>query len=316
MSEISKNYHVGIDVSKATLDVFINPIKIAFQCSNNAKGIKQLIKKLKTFDELFVVMEATGGYEQAVSHALLKADIKVAVVNPRQVRDFAKALGKLAKTDGIDAQVIALFGEKMQPRVSSLPTEEQIIMAAYTKRRVQLLSMITAEKNNLDKVSTELTKSIKKTILFLEKELKKIDGKLNAIIDADPNLAEKKILLKSIKGVGDITTANVLAFLPELGQVNNKEIAALAGLAPLNRDSGTMRGKRSIWGGRATVRTALYMATLVAMRHNAQIKAFYIHLCTAGKKPMVAIVACMRKLLIIMNAMIRNNQPWRLVESL
>lgn len=275
MSEIHYDCYVGIDVSKALLDVFISATDKSLQFPNTSKGIKQLSNKLKTFDNPFITMEATGGFEQLAAHALLKMDLQVAIVNPRQIRDFAKALGQLAKTDLIDAKVIALFGEKIKPRISSLPSEEELLLAKYVCRRQQILKIILSEKNNLEKSSAKIKQCIMKSIRFHEKALQEVNKALSTIIDSIPKLSEKKQLLQSIKGVGDTTTATILAHLPELGQINNKEIAALVGVAPLNKDSGTMRGKRGIWGGRSLVRTALYMATLSSIRYNKQIKAYY-----------------------------------------
>jgi transposase len=315
MSEICYECYVGVDVSKGTLDVYMSSLDKSFQFANNVKGIKQLVNKLKAFDNPFIVMEATGGYEKSVAHVLLNMNLAVSVVNPRQIRDFAKAVGKLAKTDLIDAKIIALFGEKIKPRVSSLPSESELLLAKYVSRRQQVLKIILSEKNNLEKSSAEIKKNILKSIRFHEKELQEINKTLGVIMDSIPKLLEKKRLLQSIKGVGDATTATILAHLPELGQINNKEIAALVGIAPLNKDSGTMRGKRGIWGGRSMVRTALYMATLSSIRYNKQIKVYYQHLRDKGKIPMIALVACMRKLLIVMNAMIKNNQPWRMAEG-
>jgi transposase len=304
--------YIGIDVSKAVLDVHVLPYSKHMEFKNNPKGIQKLIEKLRSFPNPFVVMEATGGYERPVSQAIKKAEFIISVVNPRQVRDFAKALGKLAKTDRIDAHIIALYAEKIQPRANVSCDENQQKLAEMSTRRRQLIDMITSEKNRLDKSSKDLKKSINRVLKVLKKELQDISAALQEAIQTDPQHAKNYELLQTIKGVGAIVAARLISGLPELGSVSAKEVSALAGLAPYNRDSGTLRGKRTIWGGRAPVRCALYMATLVAMRHNAQIKCFYERLCNAGKKKKVAMVACMHKLLIIMNAMIKNNQPWRL----
>ena len=303
--------YIGIDVSKAVLDVFILPIKRQLQFKNDSKGIQKLITQCRSFSAATIVMEATGGYEKPAAHALAKAELAVSVINPRQIRDFAKALGKLAKTDRIDAQVIALFAEKMQPITNVVCNEEQQQLAENNARRRQLIDMITMEKNRLDKASKAITKSIQRIIKTLEKELQDINTTLAECIQATPAYAEKNTLLKTIKGVGAVVAAGLLAELPELGTLGAKQISALAGVAPYNRDSGTLRGKRAIWGGRAAVRSTLYMATLVAIRHNVQIRAFYERLCAAGKRKKVAIIACMHKLLIIMNAMIKHAQPWQ-----
>jgi transposase len=281
------------------------------QIENNVTGIRKLIKKIKSFSHALTVMESTGGYEKPVAQALAKENIAVAVINPRQIRDFAKALGKLAKTDRIDAEVIALFSEKIQPKPNEVCNENQQKLATYNARRRQLIDMITMEKNHLDKASKEIRKSIQKIIKSLKKELKKIDASLEKTIQGDSEYARRDRLLQTIKGVGTVVAAGIIADLPELGDLNAKEISALAGLVPHNRDSGTQRGKRVIWGGRSSVRRTLYMATIVAMQHNKKIKAFYERLCIAGKQKKVAITACMHKLLIIMNAMVKSNQPWR-----
>jgi transposase len=255
-------------------------------------------------------MEATGGYEKQVAQSLTKAELAVCVANPRQVRDFAKAMGKLAKTDKIDAQIIALFAEKIQPHANVSCDENQQTLAENNARRRQLVDMITMEKNRLDKVSKALKKSIKRIINALEKELDTINKTLKNVIQNDEQYAKRNELLQSIKGVGPIVAASIISDLPELGRVSAKQISALAGLAPYNRDSGTLRGKRTIWGGRASIRAMLYMATLVAIKHNTQIKVFYERLCQVGKKKKVAIIACMHKLLIIMNAMVKSKQSW------
>jgi len=304
--------YIGIDISKAMLDVFISSNNIYLQLENNTAGIRKLIKKLKLFPDCLVVMESTGGYEKPVAQALAKENISIAVINPRQIRDFAKALGKLAKTDRIDAKVIAIFAEKMQPKTNVPFDKNQEKLTEYNTRRRQLVDMITMEKNRLDKVSKEIKKSIQSIIKLLEKELEKMNESIKKYIQSNDLYARKDELLQTIKGVGSIVSAGIIADLPELGNFNTKEISALAGLAPLNRDSGTLRGKRVIWGGRATVRRTLYMATLVAIRFNIKIKIFYDRLCAVGKPKKVAITACMHKLLVIMNAMIKSNQPWRI----
>jgi transposase len=306
-----KKCYIGIDVSKEILDVFILPFKKHLQFKNNSKGILKLIEKLKSFPPSSIVMEATGGYEKQVAQTLTKAEQAVSVINPRQIRNFAKALGKLAKTDKIDAQIIALFSEKMQPKANVSCNENQQQLTENATRRRQLIDMITMEKNRLDKSSNQLKKSIRRILKVLEKELETITETLTEVIQSNAQYAEKSQLLKSIKGVGTIVAAGIISDLPELGNVTARQITALAGLAPYNCDSGTLRGKRAIWGGRASVRCTLYMAALVAIRYNKQIKDFYERLRRVGKQKKVAIVACMRKLLIIMNAMMKHNQPWR-----
>lgn len=311
MIQEEKSY-IGIDISKALVDVYILPCKKYMQFKNDSKGIRKLIEKLKSFSNVSIVMEATGGYEKPIAQLLQKGDWSVSVVNPRFIRDFAKSLGKLAKTDRIDAEVIALFAEKIQPKKSRAYNENHQEIVGLNARRRQIVDMITMEKNRLDKASDKLKKSIQRIIKVLEKELQAINEALEKSIQNDADYASKNTLLKSIKGVGSIVAAGVIADLPELGSVSAKQISALAGLAPYNRDSGTLRGKRTTWGGRASVRAMLYMAALVAIRHNRQIKSFYERLCSAGKLKKVAITACMHKLLIIMNAMVKHGELWRM----
>lgn len=307
----SEKIYIGIDVSKTILDVYILPYQKYMQFKNNAKDIQKLVKKLASFTRASIVMEATGGYEKLVAQSLHDANFHISITNPRSIRDFAKALGKLAKTDRIDAEVIALYAEKMQPKATMMYNENQQKLAELNARRRQIVEMIAMEKNRLDKARPELKKSIQRIIKALEKELEVINAALAESIQHDETFAHKSTLLNSIKGVGTVVATGVLADLPELGTLKARQITALAGLAPYNRDSGTLRGKRTIWGGRASVRNALYMAALVAMRHNPQIKSFYERLCNKGKEKKVAIIACMHKLLIIMNAMIKHNEPWR-----
>jgi transposase len=306
-----EKYYVGIDISKAFLDVYILPSKKIYQFENNQKGFQKLVKEIATYPEVLVVMESTGGYEKKLTKALAEKKYPFAIVNPRQIRDFAKALGQLAKTDKVDACVIAMFAEKIQPRTSTIYEENQHNLAEQQGRRRQLVDMISAEKNRLDKSSKTITKSIKRILSALEKELDAINKELEKCIEADDEAKSNSQLLTSITGVGKVVSTGLIAYLPELGKLTAKQISALVGVAPFNRDSGTMRGKRTVWGGRASVRCVLYMATLVAIRHNAQIKRFYNRLCNAGKLKKVAIIACMRKLLVIMNAMIKNQQPWQ-----
>lgn len=311
MSTFKEKNYIGIDVSKALLDILILPDKLHFQVENTKQGIKKLLGTLKQRSgETLIVMEATGGYEKLVATTLSKAKLDVAVINPRQIRDFAKALGRLAKTDKIDAHVIALFAEKCAPEPNVITDEKQQKLADLQARRRQIIDMIVMEKNRLDKANPSMKKEIKQVISFLEKKLERIEKQIQDAIKADPEFAKKDSLLKSIKGVGNAVSGAIIANLPELGKLNTKQIAALAGLAPFNRDSGTLRGKRTIWGGRSHVRSLLYMAVLVGIRHNKQIKQFYDRLCAQGKLKKVALTACMRKLLTIMNAMIKNDQPW------
>lgn len=306
----SEKIYIGVDVSKAILDVYILPHKKYMQFKNNPKDIRKLVKKLAVFSGASIVMEATGGYEKLAAQSLSAANFHLSIINPRFIRDFAKALGKLAKTDRIDAEVVALYAAKVQPKATTMYNENQQKLADLNARRRQIIEMITMEKNRLDKATPELKKSIQRIIKVLEKELESINAALAKSIQHDNAFAHKSTLLNSIKGVGPVVATGVLADLPELGMLDSRQVTALAGLAPYNRDSGTLRGKRTIWGGRASVRSALYMAALVATRHNPQIKAFYERLCNKGKQKKVALVACMRKLLIMMNAMIKHNQLW------
>jgi transposase len=311
MTVQEKKCHIGVDVSKEMLDVFIRPSGKFMQFHNTIAGIKKLTKKMQVLSPELITMESTGGYEKPLANTLSRLQLPVCVINPRQVRDFAKSLGRLAKTDKIDAEVIALFAEKVSPAPRVFNNEQQQTLANQSARRRQLIDMITMEKNRLDKASKDIQISIKRIIRVLEKELEVVTQALRTLIHVEPELAEKEALLLSVKGVGPVVAAELLAELPELGCLRAKQVTALAGLAPYNRDSGRLRGQRSIWGGRASVRRVLYMATLTATRHNATIRAFYERLCQAGKKKMVAITACMHKLLIIVNAMIKHKKPWQ-----
>ena len=309
-NKIEKCY-IGVDVSKNTLDFFISASRSHLQFANTASDFKKIIRKINTFGDVLVVMEATGGYEKSFAQALAKANLQVAVINPRQVRDYAKSLGILAKTDRIDAKVISKFAQMIKPKPNVVYNENQNNLAELNARRRQLVDMITAEKNRLDKVGKETKKSIKKILGALEKELKDVSSKIANLVAEDAEYQRKDVLLQTIKGVGQVTSNGLIADLPELGTLTAKQITALVGIAPLNRDSGKMRGKRTIWGGRANVRNALYMATLIATRYNPRIKSFYQRLCASSKAKKTALIACMHKLLIIMNAMIKYDQPWR-----
>jgi transposase len=311
MNKEEKKYYVGIDVSKEQIDIYLLPSHQHFKLTNDVKGFKALIKVLSTLGEVLIVMEATGGYEKPVAKALKKEGLAVAVVNPRQIRDFAKALGKLAKTDKIDAHVIALFAEKIQPQPSFSIDENRDKLAELTARRTQLLDMITMERNRLDKLSQDGKKSINRVLKALQKELEDIQAQQQALIEQDTTYSELFNLFLSVKGIGTVVATTLIANLPELGHLSSRQIAALVGLAPFNHDSGKMRGKRAIRGGRVSVRCPLYMATLVAIRHNSKIKLFYQHLLNVGKLKKVAITACMRKLIVCLNAMVKNMKPWQ-----
>jgi transposase len=300
---------VGIDVSKATLDIALLPAGELLQFANDADGIDALRAKLGSADGL-VVMEATGGYETSVATALVGAGLRVAVVNPRQIRDFAKATGRLAKNDRIDAQVIAAFGAAIEPEIVRLPDEDARELEALLVRRRQLVAMRVQEVNRLGLTQGLMRKNIKAHIDWLDKQIDRLDIDLTAALRSSPAWRAKDELLRSFKGVGRITSGTLLVALPELGQLDRRAIAALVGLAPFNRDSGVMRGRRSIYGGRSQVRTLLYMAATTAIRSNPVIRAFYEQLKARGKPHKVAMVACMRKMLTILNAMVRQSTPW------
>ena len=301
---------VGIDVSKALLDVAALPSGEVLQFANEAVGIDELGKKLKAQAVDLVVMEATGGYETAVATALVAMGLRVAVVNPRQIRDFAKATGRLAKSDRIDAQVIAAFGQAIEPEIVRLPDEDAREMEALLVRRRQLVAMRVQEVNRLGLMQGAMRKNIKAHIDWLEKQIDRRDIDLTAGLRKSPAWRAKDDLLRSFKGIGPTTSSTLLIELPELGELDRREIAALVGLAPFNRDSGLMRGRRSIYGGRSHVRTMLYMAATTAIRCNPVIRPFYEQLRSRGKPHKVAMVACMRKMLTILNAMLRQSTPW------
>lgn len=303
---------VGIDVSKDRLDVAVVPGEEHWTVANDGKGIASLAGRLEALNPALIVLEATGGLEIPATGELAAAGLPVVVVNPRQTRDFAKATGKLAKTDTIDALVLARFGEAVRPEVRPLKDEQTQELNALVLRRRQLLGMLTAEKNRLNVAPRSIHNDIKAHIRWLEKRLDKVDKGLNQAVRESPFWREKDDLLKSVPGVGPVLSATLLACLPELGTLNRKEIAALVGVAPLNRDSGTFRGARKVWGGRANVRTALYMSTLAATRHNPVIRDFYNRLAGSGKPGKVALTACMRKLLVILNTILKTQTPWKM----
>jgi transposase len=302
--------YVGIDVSKAMLDVAIGADGSCFKVSNDEVGFGRLVEEISKALPALVVLEATGGLELAVAAALAVAGIDVAVINPRQIRDFAKSLGRLAKTDSLDAGVLARFGEAIQPIPRPLPDAQSRQLSALCARRRQIVEMITAEKNRLHIVDAAVHPSIESHIRWLGQELKDIDKEIGRSIRTSPLWRKRDELLQSTPGVGDVLSSTLIAELPELGALNRKEIAALVGVAPLNRDSGTFKGTRTTWGGRAQVRRPLYMATLSATRFNPLIKSFYERLCQAGKPKKVAITACMRKLLTHLNAIARDQVAW------
>lgn len=301
---------VGIDVSKAMLDVAVRPGGRLGQFPNDEAGIDALVARLKALVPRLIVLEATGGLEMASASALAAAGLPVAVVNPRQVRDFAKATGQLAKTDALDTDILAHFGEVIRPAVRPVKDEEIQALTALVTRHRQLLGMLTAEKNRLPMASAGTRKDIKKHIAWLEKRLKDIDNQTAQCIKDSPLWLAKDRLLRGVPGIGPVTSSLLLAELPELGRLNRREIASLVGLAPFNRDSGTLQGKRTVWGGRAQVRSALYMATLSAVRCYAGLRGFYERLRRSGKPAKVALTACARKLLTVLNAMLKTNTAW------
>jgi transposase len=305
---------VGIDVSQARLDIAVHP-GTAFSIAHHESAITTLLEQLRALSPTLIVLEATGGMEIPLTSALVTAGLPVVVVNPRQVRDFAKASGRLAKTDALDAQMLAQFAEVMRPQPRPLPDAEARALAALLTRRRQLVEMLTAEKNRLLSAAAPIRKRLRTHITWLERELQSINTALAKAIRQSPVWCEKDELLQSVPGVGPVVTSTLLASLPELGTLTNKQIAALVGVAPLNRDSGTLRGRRTVWGGRAQVRAVLYMGAIVAARFNPVIRVFYQRLQRAGKAKKVALTACMRKLLTILNAMLKHRTPWRAVEA-
>jgi transposase len=315
MLEREKEVFVGIDVSKEKLDVAVRPSGELMSFSNDEDGISVMVDFIKPFSPLLIVFEATGGLETASVGMLAAKGLPVVVINPRQVRDFAKATGRLAKTDAIDAHVIARFGEAVRPEVRPLKDEETKRLAALITRRRQIVEMITAEKNRLSRTTPWTFKDIKNHVAWLEKCLKKADKNLNDLLRKSPVWREKDDILQSTPGVGPVLSMTLLSNLPELGALNRKQIAALVGVAPLNRDSGSFRGKRMIWGGRASIRSVLYMSVTCAIRFNPVIKKFYQRLRDAGKLHKVAMTACMRKLLVILNTMIKNRTCWGTVNA-
>ncbi len=303
---------VGIDVAKDRLDVHVRPSGEAFAVARDGEGVAGLVERLRALAPTLVVSEATGGFEQVVAGALGSAGLPVAVVNPRQIRDFARALGRLAKTDRLDAEVIALFAERVRPELRPLPDEQARLLGELVGRRRQVIEMIVAEGNRARQLeSRRLKKRIERHRTVLQEELTEIERELDDTIRGTPIWRETEDILKSVPGVGDALARTLIADLPELGTLDRKKIAALVGVAPFNRDSGTLRGKRTVWGGRAAIRATLYMAALVASRYNPVIAAFYRRLLQAGKPKKLALTACMRKLITILNAMLRDRKPWQ-----
>lgn len=302
---------VGIDVSKQSWDVCILPAAIRRSFAATEEGLSSLLELLRQHPTALIVLEATGGYERRLAAGLQDAALEVAIVNPRQVRDFAKALGRLAKTDRLDAEVLALFAQKIQPRPCEKCPEKRAELDALVARRRQLLQLRTMERNRLHMAEHKLTrKSIQKMIEVLQKQIDQLDAAIAKLIESDDDWRQRAQLLESVPGVGAVTSATLVAELPELGQLNRQAIAALVGVAPFNSDSGQHTGERRVRGGRAAVRTALYMAALGARRFNPVLKRFADRLQSAGKSAKVILTACMRKLLLILNTMVRTNTSW------
>jgi transposase len=305
---------VGIDVAKAELVVAVRPSGAQWAVANDEPGRRLLVERLQGERPQLLVLEATGGYELPAVAALVAAGLPVVVVNPRQVRDFARATGQLAKTDRLDAALLALFAERVQPPVRALADAATQALDALVARRRQLVEMLVAEQNRLGMARSRgdraVTVSLRQTIAFLTRQLGAADRELGLMIRESPVWRERDELLQSVPGIGPVVARTILAALPELGHLDRRAIAKLVGVAPLNRDSGTWHGRRTIHGGRAGVRAVLYMAALVATRHNAPLRTFYQRLLAAGKPKKLALVACMRKLLTILNTMLRTQQPW------
>ncbi len=302
---------VGIDVSKAWLDIAVHESNLAWRVGNDDAGINKLVERFKQLRPGLIVLEATGGFEMRLVAELVHAKLPVVITNPRKVRAFARSTGKLAKTDKLDAKMLAHFAAAIRPDVRPMPSEEEEQLTGLLVRRRQLVDMLTVEKNRLHTVRPALRDDIKEHIAWLQAKLSKLDEEIDQFVRQTSLWKEKDAILRSAPGVGRVTSCTMLAMLPELGTLNRQEIAALVGVAPVNKDSGRKQGKRRVYGGRATVRSVLYMATLAAKKYNPRIKKFYEELLQRGKEKKVALTACMRKLLVILNAMMRTNQTWR-----
>jgi transposase len=302
---------VGIDIAKTDFVVGCRPDGASWTAPNDISGITATVDRVRALAPTLIVLEATGGYETPLVAALAAAGLPVVVANPRQVRDFAKATGQLAKTDRLDAHLLALFAERVHPTPRPLPDAALQALEALMTRRRQLVDMVTAERNRLEHASTPIHRNITDHIRWLERCVAAVDRDLDDTIQKSPVWRAKENLLRTVPGIGPVVSRTLLVDLPELGRLNRKQIAALVGVAPLARDSGTLRGKRTVWGGRAPVRAVLYMGALVATRRNPVLRAFYRRLVEAGKPKKVALIACMRKLLTIVNAMMRTNTTWQ-----
>ena len=312
MNTSSSPCFVGIDVSKDSLDVCVRPLGQQWSLANNPKEIAGLVCKLKQLDVERIIVESTGGLETQLATQLAAAELPVVIINPRQARDFARATGQLAKTDRLDAAVLAHFGEAIKPEVRPLPSDQSRKLEALLTRRRQLVDMMVGEKNRLASCghNKQVARDILDHISWLEKRIHRCDEEMRKALEESPIWRANDDLLKAVPGVGSVTSRTLLASLPELGQVSNKEISALAGLAPFERTSGRWKGESHISGGRANVRSVLYMATMAAIRCNPVIRSFYQRLIAAGKKKKVALTACMRKLLTILNSIIKHQRPW------
>lgn len=311
MKKAKAEIFVGIDVSKAWLDIAVHEQEEAFRTGNDDTGIASLVKRLKKMKPALIVLEPTGGLEMLVVAELAHAGLPVVAINAKRVRDFARATGQLAKTDKLDAKVLAHFAAAVRPALRNLRSEEEEQLTALLTRRKQVLDMLTMEKNRLVTVRAKMRSEIASHIQWLSKSLKALDKEMADFVASTPVWKEKDALLQSVPGVGRVTSATLLGMLPELGQLNRQEIAALVGVAPVNKDSGKKQGKRRVYGGRASVRSVLYMAALAATNFNPVIRKFYERLIKHGKEKKVALTACMRKLLVILNALMHTNQPWR-----
>ena len=303
--------YVGIDVAKAHLDIAVRPSGQRWTISNDESGIRELVSRLKALGPALVVLEASGGLELPSVAALAAASLPVVVVNPRQVRDFAKATGTPAKTDALDAAVLAHFADAVRPAVRPLRDAETQVLNSLVVRRRQVVAILMAEKNRLGTAIGAVKHRIEAHTTWLEQEINDIDEGLRQTLRSSPVWREKDDILRTVPGVGEHLSLTLLAHLPELGTLNRRQIAALVGVAPFNRDSGTMRGKRRVWGGRTRVRAVLYMGALAASRFNPVVRDYYQRLLAAGKPKKVALVACMRKLLVILNSMLKQRSPWR-----
>jgi len=302
--------YVGIDISKTQLDVAVGQSGDSWRANNDEKGIESSVRRLKELAPALVVVESTGGLEVPLLVALYEAGLPLSRVHPGRVREFAKSIGLLAKTDKLDARLLARFAEAVKPPITTLPTSEEQQLSALMTRRRQVVEMLTAEKNRLNTLPPTMRQRVSKHIVWLEEELAELNRLIEELMKQTPAFQDKNALLQSTPGVGPVTSAILLADLPELGHLNRQQIAALVGLAPFNHDSGHRQGKRRVKGGRPFVRSILYMATLSAIKFNPLINSFYDRLLAQGKLKKVAIVACMRKLLVMLNAMIRDNKPW------